>query len=331
MKGTIGGLLIFLTVLVLVGCEKNITVDLPTAPTKIVVQGSIEPGQPPIVILSYSQGYFDPADFEALTNSYVHDAFVRVSNGADTVTLDQFCSQDLTPEMLDLASQILGIPGPVIQALNICIYTTLNPAMFGETGKIYKLWVDKDDHHLSSVTKLNYPVLIDSLWFAPPSGNPADSLGFIYGSMTDPDSLGNAYRWFAKRISHYPYSLPDSLAEYRGMIKDYGFVTPLPSVFDDSFFNGLTFEFAYYRGAAAFSSKFDDNNSEAGYYKRGDTVVVRGSSIDRNAFLYFKSYENQLSNQGSPFALPSNIQSNVTGGLGVWVGYSAIYDTLVCQ
>ena len=125
MKGILGSSLILLVVLILVGCEKNITVDLPTAPTKIVVQGSIEPGQPPLVILSYSQGYFDPADYQALSSSYVHDALVRVSNGVDTVTLDQYCSQDLTPEMLDLASQILGIPGPIIQALNICIYTTL--------------------------------------------------------------------------------------------------------------------------------------------------------------------------------------------------------------
>ena len=331
MKRIFGAAAVVLAVFLFASCEKNITVDLPSAPVQIVVQGSIEAGQPPIVILSYSQGYFDPADYEALAGSYVNGALVRVSNGADTVILDQYCTQDLTPEMLNLASQILGLPAPILQFLNVCIYTTLDPTMFGEQGKIYQLWVDKDDHHLTSSTKLNPPVTIDSLWFAPPSGNPADSLGFIYGSMTDPDSLGNAYRWFAKRISHYPYSLPDSLAEYRGQIKDFGFVTPLPSVFDDSFFNGLTFEFAYYRGSTSFSSKFDDLNNEAGYYKRGDTVVVRGCSIDRNAYLYFKSYENQLANQGSPFALPSNIQSNVTGGLGVWVGYAAFYDTLVCQ
>lgn len=331
MKPFIGYCSFVILAAIFSSCEKNITVDLPTAPVKIVVQGSIEAGQPPIVILSYSQGYFDPADYQALASSYVHDALVRVSNGVDTVTLIQYCTEDLTPDMLNLASQILGLPGPVIQALNICIYTTLDPTMFGEPGKVYKLWVDKDDHHLSSATKLNFPVIIDSLWFASPSGNASDSLGFIYGSMTDPDTLGNAYRWFAKRISHYSYSLPDSLAEYRGQVKDLGFVTPMPSVFDDSFFNGLTFEFAYFRGRAAFSSKFDDNNAEAGYYKRGDTVVVRGTSIDRNAYLYFKSYENQLANQGSPFALPSNIKSNVIGGLGVWVGYAAMYDTLVCQ
>jgi hypothetical protein len=68
-------------VTLLVGCEKDITVDLPQADTKIVVQGSIEPGKSPIVILSYSAGYFDPADLNALANSYVRDAQVKMVHG----------------------------------------------------------------------------------------------------------------------------------------------------------------------------------------------------------------------------------------------------------
>jgi hypothetical protein len=321
---------VVMIVLLLVGCEKDITVDLPQAETKIVVQGSIEPGQPPIVILSYSSGYFAPADAESIANSYVQGAQVKMIHGTDTIPLDMYCTANLTLEQLLLASQILGLPPEAVLALNICLYTSLSPQAFGVAGETYTLTVDKDQHHLHAVTKVNFPIPLDSLWFASPSGNPSDSLGFLYGNLTDPDSLGNAYRWSAKRINRYPQWITDDIY-LRGQQKDLVFTHPLPSVFDDEFFNGLTFEFAYYRGRIPFSDKFDDRGIEGGYYKRGDTVVVRGCSIDMNVFKFFKSYEDQLSNQGSPFASPSNVKSNVEGGLGVWAGYGAYYDTLICQ
>lgn len=330
MKKPLGAIgIVVALVTFLVACEKDITIDLPQAETKIVVQGSIEPGQPPIVVLTYSSGYFDPADINAIANSYVQDANVKMIHGGDTLVLDMYCTASLSPEQLILASQLLGLPPEAVLALNLCLYTSLNPNAFGVAGETYQLLVDKDEHHLHAVTKVNVPIAIDSLWFAPPSGNPLDTLGFIYGNMTDPDSSGNAYRWSTKRISHYPQWITKDIY-LRGQQKDMVFTNPLPSVYDDEFFNGLTFEFAYYRGRIPFSDKFDDRGDERGFYKRGDTVVVKGCSIDLNVYKFFKSYEDQLANQGSPFALPSNVKSNVTGGLGVWAGYGAIYDTLVC-
>ena len=330
MKNSI---VVFLFALVIalfsVSCEKEIEIDLPAYEEQIVVQGSIEPGMPPVVILTYSSGYFQPADFNSIANSYVTDAIVTVSNGQNTVTLTQVCSSSLTPEQLQLAETILGIPAAAISALNICLYTTFDPSMFGTAGTTYTLQVQKDNHSLQAVTKLNTSVPIDSLWFASPNPEVNDTLGFIYGFMSDPDTTGNCYRWCTKRISHYPQWVPDE--NLRGMQKDLSFTFPLPSVYDDEFFNGLQFGFAYYRGETPFSTKFDDTGIEDGYFKRGDTVVVRGASIDYNVFRYFKTYEDQMANQGSPFALPSNIESNVNGGLGVWAAYATYYDTLVCN
>lgn len=321
-------------ILLLVGCEKDITVDLPQAETKIVVQGSIEPGQPPIVILTYSSGYFDPADANALSNSYVRDAQVKMIRGNDTIALEMYCTDDLSPVELLVASEFLGLPPETVLALNICLYTVSlsnsNPNALGVAGETYTLLVDKDQHHLKAVTKLNFPIPLDSIWFASPSGNAQDSLGFIYGSLSDPDTLGNAYRWSSKRINRYPQWITSD-TYLRGQQKDLVFTNPLPSVYDDEFFNGLSFEFAYYRGRIPFSDKFDDRQEERGFFKRGDTVVVKGSSIDMNVFKFFKSYEDQLANQGSPFATPNNAKSNVEGGLGVWAGYGAYYDTLICE
>jgi len=320
--------LVLLIAALLPGCQKEITIDLPSSARKIVVEGTIEQGMPPVIMLTWSQGYFEPTDLNSLQNYFVRDATVRVSNGMETVELQMICASELTPEQLEFASEFLGFDPAQLAQFNICLYTSLNLAIWGETGTTYTLWVDYEEHHLKAQTRINELVFIDSLWFRIPNYSPGDSLGFIFGLLSDPDTAGNAYRWFARRINRYPGWVPQ--AALRGQQKDATFIAPLGSVFDDTFFNGLSFEFGYYRGRQSNSNKFDDLNAEAGYFKQGDTVVIRGCVIDRGVFQFFNSFENQVSNQGSPFALPYNVKSNVEGGLGVFAGYGAVYDTVVC-
>ncbi|MEZ4799858.1 MAG: DUF4249 family protein [Flavobacteriales bacterium] len=313
---------------IFIGCEKEITVDLPATEPKIVVEGSIEQGQPPIILLTYSQGYFEPTDLSSLSSFFVHDAEVTLSNGTLTESLIEICTSDLTPEQLELVSGIIGFTPEELAQYQICVYTTLNPDLWGEEGKVYDLTVVKDQHSLHSSTKINQIVALDSLWFKIPNEDPGDSLGFIFSILTDPDTSGNAYRWYAKRINHYPAWAPQGLA---GQQKDDNFIAPLGSVSDDAFFNGLQFEFGYIRGTGPNPSKFDDLNEERGFFKRGDTIVVKGCSIDLKAYQFILSYESQIANQGSPFSIPYNLQSNVEGGLGAFIGYAAYYDTLICQ
>ena len=73
-----------------------------------------------------------------------------------------------------------------------------------------------------------------------------------------------------------------------------------------------------------------DLNDERSFFKVGDTVAIRGCTIDRAAFKFIRSLEAQVGNQGSPFAVPFNLESNLTGGLGAFIGYGAVYDTVVC-
>lgn len=312
---------------ILLSCEKEITVDLPTAEPKIVVEGFIFQDQPPFLMLTWSQGYFDPTNLETLQNMFVHDANVTIQVDNQSYSLVEVCTSDLSEEELELASVALGIPAEDLVSLNLCVYTTL--LIEGEEGKVYSLDITHGDHHVMGQTKLPELVYLDTLYFDIVSSLPDDSLGFIYGNISDPDTIGNAYRWFAKRINHYPGWVEDE--ELRGEQKDFGYIAPIGSVFDDEFFNGLTFEFAYYRGTSPNSDKFDDLNGERGYFKRGDTIAVRGCTIDRNAYKFIYSFESQVSNQGSPFAVPFNLESNVEGGLGAFIGYGAIYDTVICQ
>jgi len=307
-------------------CEKEITVDLPDAEQKIVVEGTIFPGDFPLVLLSYTQGYFDPTDITSLQNIFVHDADVTISANGNEYALIEFCSSDLSPEELELASAALGVSVESLQSLDLCLYTSFE--LTGAPGTIYTIEIHKDDYHITGSTRIPELVYLDTVYFDIINPDVQDTLGILYGELTDPDTVGNAYRWFAKRISHYPANAPD--ADLRGQQKDRTYIAPFGSVYDDSFFNGLSFEFAYPRGLEANSTKFDDENDERSYFKVGDTVAIRGCTIDRAAFKFIRSLEAQISNQGSPFAIPFNLESNLEGGIGAFIGYGAVYDTVVC-
>jgi hypothetical protein len=308
-------------------CEKEITVDLPATEAVIVVEGSIFQGEAPIIMLTRSQGYFEPTSFEALQDFFVHDAQVTIESGGVTYPLTEVCSADLDSTQLAAAAAALGVPVSTITGLNLCLYTSFE--LVGMQNTEYRLRIEHESQVLTSYTKIPGAIPLDTVFFQIFNPDPADSLGFLTGVITDPDTSGNAYRWFARRISHFPawVANPDK----RGRVKDFGFIAPLGSVNDDRFFNGLQFEFSFYRGSEANSTSFDDLNNERGFFKRGDTVVVRSCVIDRNSYKYLYSFESQVSNQGSPFAVPFNLQTNIQGGYGGFVGYATTYDTVYCE
>ena len=63
---------------VLFSCRKEISLDFPQVPKKLVVQGSIEPGFPPYMILTRNQGYFETIDSSTYNNLFVSDAEITV-------------------------------------------------------------------------------------------------------------------------------------------------------------------------------------------------------------------------------------------------------------
>jgi hypothetical protein len=317
----------FLGLLVLNSCEQEITVDLPPVDSQIVVEGTIFPNSPPFIILTRSDGYFNPVNAESLQNLFVHDAQATISVDGQLFPLTEFCTSDLSEDELALAAAALGVSMEDLASFNICVYT--NPLLLGQENKVYYLNIQHEGKSLSAQTKIPGIIPLDTLYFNIVSSLPDDSLGFITGNLTDPDTAGNAYRWFAKRINRYPNWIGE--ASLRGVQKDSRFIAPFGSVSDDRFFNGLSFEFTYYRGQEPNSQKFDDSNEEAGFFKRGDTVAIQGTTIDLPSFKFLYSFESQVGSQGSPFSSPFNPETNVVGGLGAFIGYGAYYDTVICR
>ena len=302
-------------------CEKDITVDLPEAESKLVVEGRIEAdstgGLPPIVILTKSVGYFEPTDLNTIQSLFVHNATVSVSVDGKTYALEEVCLNNLDPQLVPLAAEFLGLSEEDLKAFNYCIYTVPLTDLIsgnylkGEVGKTYTLRVLNEGKEYTSETRIPELVSLDSLWF---EARRDDTLGFAFATMTDPPEFGNANRWFAKRLN---------VAK-----ADNGYLAPFGSAFDDEFINGVSFEFAYDRPDPP--GFIEDEPGEVGhYYKLGDTVAIKFCTIDRGVFDFLRIYEVEISSNGSPFASPSTIPTNIKGGaLGFWAGYGASYDTL---
>tara|TARA_B110000967_G_scaffold39745_1_gene39479 strand:+ start:2061 stop:3023 length:963 start_codon:yes stop_codon:yes gene_type:complete len=306
--------------LVFSSCEKEIDIDLPQSEQKLIVEGKIEIDAFPYVILSKSTGYFDPTDEQSVVNSYVSDAIITITDGTVTNTMTKICSGTLTAPQKDQLSSALGLPRGILDSYNICGFLDLT--LIGEPGKTYTITIDYKGEEYASSTTIPNPVPLDSTWFE--VFGDRDSLGFLYANLTEPGALQNQYRWYARRINRYTYGANI------GEVKDNDFLPPTSSVFDDEFVNGTTFEFGYNRARG--SQKEDDSPPERSFYKVGDTVVVKFCSIDKNVFNFIDKAEEQKASNGSPFAAPVNVVSNISNGaLGLWAGYGQYYDTIICN
>lgn len=300
---------IFIFTGLLLSCQKEIEFDLPGVEQTLVVEGKIETGEPPVVFITNSQGYFDPIDSSTFNNIFVNDAQVTMFDGTTNHTLS------------------------VLNFGSAAVYTSFDPATFGVDGKNYQLTVVHGNNTLTAQTQIPYAVPLDSLWFElADASNPLDSLGFLWTKFTDPDTLGNCYRWFSKRINSYTYNYDPPYDNVKGQQKDSIYIAPFGSSTDDKFFNGLSFEFAVARGEIGNFEGPDDEGPEEGYFKRGDTIAVKATSITYPTYLWVRSMEDQAFSTGSPFASPGNLPGNIEGdGVGIWAGYGIYFDTLICQ
>lgn len=314
--------LLILSILLL-SCEKEIDIEVPQGPSKIVVEGQIEQGSGPIIILTRSQAFFDPVDLDAVANNIISDAEVKiVVNDNDTVIIPAVCTGSLPDSVKQRLAEQSGLDFLASDA-DICVYTSLDPRVRGFIGNSYQLFVNANGERVSARTVIPPSIPLDSIWYK--KEGTRDTLGFVWSKLSDPAGKYNAYRWFAKRISTYQ-SGPN-----KGEMKDPIFVAPFGSAFEDEFFDGLQFDFVFNRGVIPGSDKEDDKSTEAGFFKEGDTIAVKFTTIDRDVYQYFKTYYTAVGNTGSPFAAPTNIKTNISGGLGIWAGYGVSHDTLVAK
>ncbi|MDR1345451.1 MAG: DUF4249 domain-containing protein [Bacteroidales bacterium] len=298
LSGRIKILTVACVMIVFTACEKEIKVTLPDYSNKVVIEGSIENGQPAVVMVTRSMPYFSYINIDTLMNK------VFINNAIVTVTSSSGESEQL---VFTRASDISSF-----------YFAYVSPTLRGEEGKIYTLKVEFDGQEYSAVTSILHPFALDSIGFAPFKGS--DSTLSVRALMTDNPATTDYYRFQVK---------------VRGKkLHDRFWASCMPVAFDDLTFSGLTMNVEVLRTFPLRLFLEDMNDEQRKEYNRrtyrkGDTVYVKYSCIDYDSYRYWITAAGEL-NGGNPFRSPAPIISNIKGNnvLGAWCGYASKIDTL---
>ena len=259
----------------------------------LVVDASIESGQPPIVILSKSLNYFDKITPEILAGSFVHNAEVTISTGTIAHRLKEY----IYPNVAGYALYYYSIDS-----------ANLGSAIIGQFNTNYQLKIVSENVEYTARTSI--PLLakkIDSLWWKPAPDNPDTNKIVLMSRVTDPAGYGNYIRYFTK-------------------VGDSVFLPGIASVFDDQIVDGTTYDIQVEQGVDRNQSIDLENYS---FFNRGDTITVKFTNIDKATFDFWRTMEFSYQSIGNPFSTPTKVLGNVKGALGYFGGYAVQYKSLI--
>ena len=174
---------LLLFIILFSSCQEEITFDLPSSSEKIVVEGSIEQGFPPYIILTKNDSYFSPIDSNTYSNLFVYDAEVRVWTYREDGTIH---SSILRP----IQSILLPPPFDTINVNNLPpIYTGFD--LFGEIGKTYFLEIKWNNNIITSSTTIPEPTPLDCVWVEKNPTAQEDYACYIRAVYSDPAEVQN--------------------------------------------------------------------------------------------------------------------------------------------
>ncbi len=287
-------IILIVSLLMLLSCEKEITLDLPQTTEKIVIEGTIEQGEYPRVIITKNASYFAPVDSNTIVNMLVLDAKVTVSDGDQTDSLHLSFNPFVLPYVMYTGSTIKG-----------------------EAGKTYTLKVTVDEKTYTAQTYIPPPVSLDSTRFKYIK-EPADSIGMIWIYFQDPDTLGNFYRAYTKTLNKdytfvHPYSSVSDDLFANGKQISFALNRGWDPAQGQEYFN-------------------DEGTFPWWAFITGETVVIKFCTLDATHYDFWYSVETQMATDGNPFASPTSVRTNIKGGaIGVWGGYGVYYDTITIE
>ena len=283
--GWYGNILLLQILLLLTACEKDITIETGSGEAQFVVEGYIESGLPPYLLLTRTTEYYSTFYLDSLSEIFVHDAVITVSDGTQTIQLTEFN----------------------IDTLGTSISAYVGFGMIGEVGKTYTLNIETEGKLLTAITTIPQPLPLDSIWYQTGADQDNDTLVELICRFSDPQELGQYIRYFTS-------------------VNNERYLPGFNSVFEDVLINGNTFDFPLDRGVDRNDTAAFDNY---GLFRKGDTISVKWAAIDKAHFDFWRTVEFELGGQGSPFATPVIIQSNINGGQGIWGGYSSTFKSLI--
>jgi len=290
MKKTIVFSFLFFSLL---GCEKKVDFKLDQSSSKLVVDASIENGEPPIVILSKSLNYFSEISPQLLAESFVHNAVVEISNGNKTQRLKEY--------------EIPLSIGYTIYYYSIDS-TNLSSSFVGELNTNYKLQIITEGETYSASTSIpSMTKRIDSLRYKLTPNDTSAKRVTVLITITDPAGYGDYIRYWTKKNRET-------------------FLPGFTSVYDDLIIDGTTYETEVEPGI----DRNDSFNEEKRAFKKGDTVTLKLSNINKATYDFWRTMEYTYASVGNPFASPVKVLSNISNNaLGYFGGYASQYRTII--
>ncbi|MBA3827323.1 MAG: DUF4249 domain-containing protein [Taibaiella sp.] len=285
--------ILFIIVLTLTSCEKEVHIDLGPTSAGLVVEGQIEQDRRPSVVLTQTIGFFSNVDFSTIQSNFVHNAVITVSDGTTTIPL------------IEVAKDTGNNSKFYIYQPDTSIATSRN--FIGVIGRDYTLSITSAGKTYTATARIPQPIHIDSLTTMVPPTLPdrfPDAMN-VFIHFKDPDTLGNYARYFTKRNSEPYYS---------------------SGLYSDLIRNGTVLNERIRPGY----NTLRPDSSSSGIFFKGDTVTLKWASIDKGVYTFWNTFQFAEQAVGNPFATPINSQSNISNGaLGVWSAYGSTIITIV--
>ncbi len=277
-------------------CEKDINFNLKYAEPVVVVDAQVENGQAPVVALSKSLSFFSAISAEILTNSFIHNADVIMSNGTVTHKFKEYT----VPLGNGYFIYYYGIDS-----------SNLATAFVGEFNKQYNLIIKVDGKvYTSSTTIPALTKVFDSLWTKPAPANVDTSKRLLMVRAIDPPGLGNYIRYYTKKNSER-------------------FLPGFNSVFNDEIVDGTTYQGQVDPGV---DRNLPAPTGDAKFFARGDTISFKLSNIDKASFTFWNTWEFNQQSIGNPFSQPGKVIGNISNGaLGAFCGYASQVGTIIAR
>lgn len=304
--------------LFLLSCQEEITLELPQSSDKLVVEGVIEQGYPPYVILTRNQGYFESIDINTYNNLFVTDAdtikvwYYEENGNKKMITLEKIEAVDSLP--------------PIYTDLEY--FNSPENYLFSQEGRRYYLEIKWNNQTITAETTIPKATPLDCLWVKQSETAEKDYKCEIRALYSDPIEDQNNILIKSKRLEHYTLNEDSCKSKNKP--------DPLLRIVDsgsDILINGETFETYFPRPS-------DNGGFPSGKYnmanerecadgtileRKKDIVLIKFCQIDEGSMQFWRGLVRQASTNGNPFAEPMNLVSNINGGFGVFSGYGAVY------
>ena len=271
--------------------ERDIDLNLPQPERLLVVECYLEPGQPYRVLLTETKGYFE--DLNACPIVKGATVIIRHNGIADTLTEAIYFSQDCP------ADSLFGFI-PFFNADYTRFYNYGSNNLCTYDFNDYELEVIDHQGNRRAIATTKFLSPIQDIEMTPLY---RDTMAGVIISVPDDATTTDYYRLMLHKNKLYkPFGAFNVCKNPRVDI----------TIDDARFFNN---------GYVAFGTGYD--------FDIGDTLITTAYHIDKSYHDYLETISDAENSNGSPFAQPGRILTNIVGGQGVFTTLNYRRDTLI--